>query len=200
MKKSLMIVLIGSIFVIGGCAQDKPAPQKIVKEEYIKKDVVYRKDSMSQEDVENARASEIYNNLPQWVKNNCPIKNGLGAVGVAQRKKYRPMSLVRDIAIANANKNLSNQIKMTVLSNFLHKTKDISEEDKRKFKEEVEESLKISSNNHISGAEPFKSYMSPDGNFYICVIISQDNLERYKMYIEEKIEAKKNKFMQESKE
>ncbi|MEA2019917.1 MAG: hypothetical protein U9N59_15915 [Campylobacterota bacterium] len=175
MKKSLVTIAVASsVFMMSGCAgNNEPAPQKIVKTEKVERKVVYQKQTATKEEIKVQDESEIYNSLPHWVHNPDSVEDGVGAMGVAEKSKYRTVRDVIRIAQHDARVKLAKQVLVSINAEF----NDALEEGITNDHINVEKAVKnnsqeIAKNVRLSGAKQINSFAAKDGNFYVHMKIS----------------------------
>jgi len=191
MKKELYTaMLIGGVFSFTGCANaNQPAPQKIVKTEQVKREVVYQKQSLTKKQIQNERAAEIDSTLPKWVLNEGYVEDGLGAIGVAKLTGSRTTRHVRQIAMAYARKNLASRFLTTVTADFKDKLEDATTNDNVDLVEGIKESLEENIKKvRLSGANPRKHFLAKNGDYYIWLVISPSQLKKAKNRVAKKLE------------
>jgi len=90
MKRGLMsIAVASSVLMMNGCANNQPAPDRIVKNVGMKQQVVYEKQSKTQEEIRNEKAAELFQSLPSWVHNPDIFDDAIAVVGIAKNLKQR---------------------------------------------------------------------------------------------------------------
>ena len=174
MKRGLMsIAVASSVLMMNGCANNQPAPDRIVKNVEMKQQVVYEKQSKTQEEIRNEKAAELFQSLPSWVHNPDIFDDAIAVVGIAKNLKQRKMKYVMKIARANAREQFAKQILVYVDTKLKTAMEEASINGDLNIEEAITDGTQeVVKNMKLSGAKQVNSHLGRDGNMYVHMKIS----------------------------
>ena len=199
MKKNILsIAVISSVVMLSGCASDQPVPNKIVKNVQVEQHVVYQKQSMSKEEIVKEKASNVFNSLPEWIKNSKEyVKDGITAVGSVKVSKNDDLADrikdARDEGRLELAKRALVQISSTIKKARERASVNLDSNVKKALQENVKILLK---DVLVSGAHQIDSYLDKNGNFYVLMKIDNRllNTKTKSMLKDVKVQLLKNEY------
>jgi hypothetical protein len=175
-KYGWVVVLV----FLSGCSNNQPAPEKIVKKEQVTRQVTYHKETKTEDEIKHEKEAEIYNSLPRWIRTNGYIDNGIGAVGIAKKTRYRTMQDISNIAENDAYAKLAKTVHTEVSSVIDQRLAEAKNNDNIDTIKGLKSIIEITVKNiKLSGVIFKDSYLAKDGTYYVWAVLTPKKLDSF---------------------